>query len=415
MRVGQNSAGQWWLLDADDRPFFSRGVAAVNRFGRPNGPGANPGPYELAVDARYGGPDSHGFLAAVLARLRAWHCNTLGHGSGPEFCGHGLYLMETVGFRQSAPASETLIKVGGALLPDVFDPRWVASCDARAAEVCARHREDRQLIGYFTDHELQWAQPRPAGGSRRRDRPTLLQICLSLEPSFPAYHAAWEFVLAPHGGELAALAQAWEMAPNKEALRQLTLAETPLLSAGYRRDHERFTREFAHRYFHTCAAAIRRHDPNHLVLGCPFSASPGDAVLAESVAPAVDVLAVHGGEIDIFATIERYARATGLPVLLAEFSWTGEAFQKKATQERRALTTIERMLANGRQALARGFTHPALVGYAWSRWADDLEDEPPFGRGLVHVDDREAREHTELLADLNARAESLRIAAATSA
>jgi len=39
-------------------------------------------------------------------------------------------------------------------------------------------------------------------------RPSLLQICLSLEPSFPAYHAAWEFTLAAHGGELAAMARA---------------------------------------------------------------------------------------------------------------------------------------------------------------------------------------------------------------
>jgi hypothetical protein len=45
-----------------------------------------------------------------------------------------------------------------------------------------------------------------------------------------------------------------------------------------------------------------------------------------------------------------------------------------------------------------------VVGYAWPRWADTPEDQPPFGGGLVHVDDREAREHTELLADLNARA-----------
>ena len=58
-------------------------------------------------------------------------------------------------------------------------------------------------------------------------------------------------------------------------------------------------------------------------------------------------------------------------------------------------------------------TNPALVGYFWSPWADLAEDAaPPFGPGLVHIDDTEAREHTELFTELNLRAESLRRSAA---
>src|SRR5471032_1251353 len=34
IRVGQTRAGQWWLLDARDKPFFSKAVNAVNRAGR---------------------------------------------------------------------------------------------------------------------------------------------------------------------------------------------------------------------------------------------------------------------------------------------------------------------------------------------------------------------------------------------
>jgi hypothetical protein len=56
--------------------------------------------------------------------------------------------------------------------------------------------------------------------------PRLLQICLSMEPGFFAYHAAWEFVLAPHAGDLAALAREWRVdLPNKEVIRQRTVAE----------------------------------------------------------------------------------------------------------------------------------------------------------------------------------------------
>ena len=40
-RVGQ-ARGQWWLIDPHDRPFFSRGVTAVNRSGRIGGRWAAP-------------------------------------------------------------------------------------------------------------------------------------------------------------------------------------------------------------------------------------------------------------------------------------------------------------------------------------------------------------------------------------
>jgi hypothetical protein len=407
VRVARTEAGQWWLVDADNRPFFSRGVSTVNRFGRAAGRGAQPTAYELAVE-RSSGADAARFVQATLERLRSWHCNTLGPGTTPEFFERGMFFIETVGFRQAAP--ETTIKLAGAVLPDVFDPRWVDACDALAAEVCTPLRASRGLIGYCTDHGVRWSQP-GAGEAKRPERPSLLQICLSLEPSFPAYHAAWEFVLAPRGGELALLAKSWGIEPNKEALRQLTLADVALASAGYLRDQERFTREFAHRYFQTCAAAIRRSDPNHLVLGCTFETPPGAAVLAESVSPAVDLLAIHSDNAEVFESVEAYARATALPVLLTDFSWATESFlTAKPGAPRR--TTVERMLANGRASLTRAFAHPALVGYAWSHWADEPDDIPPFGRGVVHLDDVEAREHTELLTELNLRAESLHRAAA---
>ncbi|MES1167320.1 MAG: hypothetical protein ABUL68_04895, partial [Pseudomonadota bacterium] len=294
IRVGQTRAGQWWFLDPQDRPFFSCGVASVNRSGRAGGRSAQPGPYTATVDRLHGTDDPRKFAAAVLRRLRAWHFNTLGAWTTSEFFDRGMYYTEILGFRKIAP--ETTIKLGGASVPDVFDPRWAEACDQWAAALCLPRRESRELLGYFTDHELGWAQaagPAKSGrGAAKPARPSLLQICLSLEPSFPAYHAAWEFVLAPHGGELTALAKAWAIEPNKEALRQLTLADTPLGSPGYRVDQERFTREFARRYFQTCAAAIRRCDPNHLVLGCTFAQPPGAAVLAESMAPVVDVLAL---------------------------------------------------------------------------------------------------------------------------
>jgi hypothetical protein len=213
---------------------------------------------------------------------------------------------------------------------------------------------------------------------------------------------------------LAQLAAAWEIAlPNKEALRQLTRADTPLLSAGYLRDNERFTREFARRYFSTTAAAIRRSDPHHLVLGCRFGGPPGPAVLAECIYPQVDVLSANDYHDTLDQRMDIYWRANAMPILIGGFAWMGDYFTQRAQPgEPRGRTSVERMLARGRLALERAVGHPAVVGYAWHRWADLPDDGPPFGQGLVHIDDREAREHTELLSDINSRAEALRRAAA---
>lgn len=411
VRVGRTPAGQWWFIDGRNRPFFSRGVAGVNRYGRAGLRPAQAGPYEMTVARLHGVEDPRLFGLSTFDRLRAWHCNTLGPWSAPEFFGSGFFFTETVGFRHAAP--ESIIKLGGALLPDVFDPRWVTACHTLAAAVCPAQRGSEELLGYITDHGLQWAQPPIAAAAMRRpDRPTLLQICLSLEPSFPAYHAAWEFALAPHAGELTTLAAAWGIEPNKEALRQLTLADTPLTGENYRRDHERFTREFARRYMTTCAAAIRSHDPNHLVLGCDFESSPSLAVLAEFAYPAVDVLTMACRTPAVFEAVDRIARVSAMPVLITDFTWVGEEFTRPEKTPAHAATAVERMLSRGRATLARACTHPAAIGYTWASWADEPEDLPPFGRGLVHLDDREAREHTELLTEFNRQAEALRRRAA---
>ena len=416
VRVGLTRAGQWWFLDARDQPFISQGVNGLNRTGTTGTRTAQPGSYEATVDALYGTVEPKVFADAALARLPVWGFNTIGAWAGAEFLDRGVAYTEMMDFRQAAP--ETTIRLGGAKVPDVFDPRWVEACDQRAAQRALARVFSRELIGYFTDDDLVWAQPDGEAGTGEEDgtkrvaRPSLLQICLSLEPSFPAYHAAWEFTLAAHGGELTTMARAWDVTlPNKEALRQLTLADVALLGVGYRRDQERFSREFARRYFSVTAAAIRRHDPHHLILGCRFSANPGAAVLAECVAPQVDVLSLTCRDEKVLSRIEVANRVQGMPVLVGDFSWTGETFKRPtALGETPGLSPIERMLSRGRASLERACAHPALVGYAWARWADRDEQMPPFGEGLVRHDDREAREHTDALTDFNCRVFALRLA-----
>ena len=419
-RVAQARSGHWWLVDPAGHAFFSKGVAGVNRSGRMGGRLPQPGPYAMVTTAKFNAAEGHSFLRAAIQRLRGWQFNTLGAWTEAELSDQGMYYTEALSLGRCGP----VIHSAGAWLPDVFDPAWREAAEAQARELCAPHRGSRELIGYFTDSGLNWAQPQAelvaASAGRTSapyvvvdaepERPSLLQICLSLEPAHRAYHAAWEFVLATRRGDLGTLARDWAVElPNKETLRQLTQAEQPLTSAGYLRDQRLFAREFARRYYATCAAVIRAHDPDHLILGCRFETLPGEVVLAECVYPNVDVLSAQPRGENWEKTAQACQGVRAMPVLLVEANWTGEAFTRpSAKREPRGSTSVERMLKRGRAALERICAHRAVVGYEWSAWADAEGDEPPFGRGLVHLDDREAREHTELLTEMNNRAERVR-------
>jgi len=282
-RTGQTPEGRWSLVDPSGRPFF---LCAANE-----------------VHGTEGSPND------PVARLRTWGFNALGVGVDPTLREDGLPWIGTVDFC----AAGALINLAGARLPDVFDPEWPKAAAIRAGEVCLPFCERREVIGWITDDRPGWAQPNASG------KPALLQICLSLEPNTAAYHAAWEFVLALHRGRVESLAKAWGQPAlkNKEALRELTRNGQGLTSRSYLRDDARWSQEFARRYFALTAAAIRAHDPHHLVLGCRFGTRMSAAVLASCGAPSVDVPWIDLDEVE---------HVPPGPILAGDFTWVDARF-----------------------------------------------------------------------------------------
>lgn len=367
--LAQGADGRWSLLDPDGQTFFLRAVHGV-RAPRATADGDLP--------------------ADPATRLRAWGFNAVGFGAD-DAAGRddGLPFLAAVDFLGAGP----VLTGPGLRLPDVFDPEWSRRAQVRAAERCAPLADERALIGWAGDAALEWAQPAADG------RPALLQQCLSLEPGFAAYHAAWEFALALHGGRLDALARAWDTPiANKEVVRTLTRAEQALATRGYGRDDARWTREFARRYFAGASAAVRAADANHLFLGARSIGRAGGHVAAESVFPAVDGALADWRELP--------ARATNpaQPLIADAVGWSSAEFLRPLAGGRVGrLTALERMLRRARAGLARLERNPAVVGYAWARWKDEPGEQPPFAGGLVHANGAEAREHTELIAQFNAR------------
>lgn len=321
-----------------------------------------------------GGPGE----AATVEQLAGWSFNVLGPGSAPALREQGLPFVEALELRK---AGDFFFRLGGARLPDVFDPRWAVACEERLSGVTSR----RDRVGLITDSDLSWAQ---AGGAE--SRPTLLQICLSLDPRYSAYHAAWEFALAPYGGDFTQLARAWNLeGPNKEALRQWTIEDRLIEAPAYREAHTRFIAEFAQRYLRIAGELVRRHAPGTLLFGPPLPAGLG--TLAEAwvdVRVVTEAVPVGGG-----------------PVWFTNFSWV-PAGSRSASGGR--LSALERMHRDGRAALEALLRHPATVGYFWSEYAaGHRATEAPFGRGLLYADGLPAMEHVQPLAAINRVARTL--------
>ena len=255
-RVGQTQDGQWWWSDPLAGPRFMAGVSGVGR-GRSE--------------------------QTVIGRLRGWGFGLLVPPVAEVFCQRGLPHLVAL---ELSRAGDCLIRRAGVVVPDVFDPRWGEAVRQRVSLVSTT----ASVAGYLIDGELQWGGD--PGVAAPLAKPGLLQICLSLDPSHAAYHAAWEFVLATRSGGLAELARDWVFAlPNKETLRQMTQEEVVLDTPTYRIDLERFLREFSQRYHRTVGEAVRAGDGTRLGLSAPVSASTPVSVRAQAAASS-DVLLV---------------------------------------------------------------------------------------------------------------------------
>lgn len=396
-RLGRTHGGVWWLLTPEDEPVLLRAVAGVNRHGRAGPPPVRRSAYANTVANLYGTADPAAWERSTAGRLHTWGVDTVGPWADAGLVDRGFYFTALADFvRASVPT----LHGPGLRLPDVFDQRWPAAAAAHAAAIATPWAGRRELVGWFTDDALGW-------GYDGSTRVGLLQTCLSLEPSLAAHHAAWEFVLAANGGTLELLGRAWGVAlTRREHVRQLAREERPLGGAAFASDARRFARELARRYFSVVGPSIRAADPSHLVLGCRFAEPPPAGVreaCKENIIDAVSWRLKAGAPF----TRQADESAGDQPQWVTGGGLTHSDFRKLPLRDGTGPTRLERLLRAGREGLVAACRDQRTVGIEWTHWADGGYDAPPFGAGLVHADDHEAVEHTELITHLHARARSL--------
>ena len=246
--------------------------------------------------------------------------------------------------------------------PNVFHPDFEAACDWWARQRCAPYKDDPWLVGYFIDNELAW------WGNVSANKATGLWDAVAKKPdTHPAKKAM-----------LAYLKAQFPAAGGGDLIGQASPA-----------DKLGFLRLAAERYFAATTAAIRRADPNHMVMGCRFAGGPNGVhpVVMEVAGKYCDVVSFNHypwADLDrdvVFDSREKqvpvadlYREAhdrAGKPFFQTEWSFpaldTGRPCYHGAGQ--RFYTQAERVQAC--ELYARTLLSlPFFAGYSFFRWVD---------------------------------------------
>ena len=395
-RVVQRDDGRWWAIDPLGRGTVLLGIDHVKYQG--HGSQRTKRRRYLETNQRTFA-DKKAWSDDTLAKLKSWGFNMLGAGSDMEALSHrGLSHTVFLSMGDSLcnanlPAEYYICPNEHrpcSAFPNVFHPDFEAWCDYCARLKCAPNRDDPWLFGYFIDNELAWW-----------GRGGLSTGLFDAVSSLPDGHSA------------------------KAAQREF-LAGRGVSGAAKEEDKIAFLKLAAERYFSVASAAIRRYDPNHLVLGARFAGIGGaHAAVWEAAGKYCDLVTFNCYPwADLDRNVVKMSRASSAeraddafrklyetvrkPMMVTEWSFpaldsglpcTGGAGQRFRTQAER--TQASELFARTMLSL------PFMAGYDYFMWVD----EPPEGisdafpedsnYGLVAENGRPYAELTDMFARLH--------------
>lgn len=390
----QKIDGVWWLIDPAGKAFISKGVNHIS-YTADNAPSLGYSPYGRSTQEKYGSQTAWAEEAA--ARLRRWGFNTIGAWSND--------IMR----RQDIPYTLILniaVSAGGdwqrGIFPDVFSSEFEREARRIALTQCSKRADDIYLIGYFTDNELRW-------GPDWRSDDSLLFSYLKMDAESPGFQNAVQFLTQRHKA-IESFNQAWRS--NAESFESIGEMDKSSDTQARRQDEADFQEQIAHRYFQVCQEAIRKYDPNHLILGCRFAGYAPKPVL-QGMKDFVDILSYNSyNPRPPAGVLEEIHAITGKPIMIGEFSF--KAMDSGLPNTKGAAKPVQTQ-----QERAEGFTRyvsdlmdqPYIIGYHWFEYAD----EPAEGRfdgensnyGLVNIQDEPWEILTNEMTQTNRRVERM--------
>jgi hypothetical protein len=376
---------KWILLDPDGKPFLMRGV---NHFGD-------------GTHMPWNQKDRHGSAEAwrgdVAKRHLDWGFNYLPPSIGPSHIDPATlsgtksrdklvtrtdewkpdwYVATQMPFTIFLEVPKQYMSPPN--MGDVFGMEFIAAVEAKCANVCGQLKDNKQLIGYHFCHNPPWniaapsAEPwiadctRPGSAGLKQWVQLMRRVYGSIDRWRETYGVPiqeWsdiEKLEQPLNGYVSK-SRALE---DKEAFLQLICDQW-------------------HRVYHD---AIRRHDPNHLILGDrnTLHLQPSPSPWAYQIMKrylAVLSINVMGTRRMIEMRLETATRHWDGPILLAD---TGvgiyEGEPAKTGYQAADFAEYERCYID---LVTLGVEHPQIIGFGWCGW---FETPHPGGRsGLVEV------------------------------
>jgi hypothetical protein len=326
------TGGQSFFVTPTGEPFFSTGIdhVAIDQGGNTDH-STGQCPYCEAVQSQYS--STAAWATATVAQLRSWGFNSLGA------------FTDDSTFASQMPYS---VQLGMASGDDWFASSFVTNADQVAATQVTPLANDPNLIGWYTDSELDWG---PNGG----DVDTQLQHYLALPTGSPGLAVAQQYIGNPNG----------------------------------------FVYALATRYFSVTTAAIKMYDTHHLILGVKAEGQEIPPQLLEAASPYVDVWSIDDYSLTagfaqvidqiwpqylpVTPTFNNFEKYVKRPIMVAEYSFIGATAQTP--------DTVPGVLAvypnqTARAAAYTDYTAPLYEHAPWvvgDEWFEYV-DEPQGGR-----------------------------------
>ncbi|MBU0677370.1 MAG: hypothetical protein KJ626_04570 [Verrucomicrobia bacterium] len=402
VKVKEDGAGRYWF-SRGDQEFLSLGVCTVlprewNDF--PVGESYN-------VMGKSDG-NLTAWSDAVQKRLIGWKFNTLGAFSHYSlFNSTSLYHTRVIWFRNWYHEGRDM------RLVDVFDTNFVRDVEVDAAKIVPSCATNEYLLGYFVSNELPWYGER---GWPTSANVSMISRYMELQKNAPGKERLVSFLKEYYEDDFSALTAEW--ITKAESFSDL-LNEEEIIARVPR--HKLAVSAWcgvvAETYYRMCHDAIRRHDPDHLILGSRFATKVPVPVI-EACGKYSDVVSVNhysrSGDFDE-KLMGAVAALTGKPVLITEFSWRAEENSSGCRNNAGADVTVQTQQDRA-DAFERYATEllklPYMLGYHWFQYAD----QPPKGRGmdgedsnygLVDIADKPYEILLDSLSEINSRSSEI--------
>lgn len=404
-RLAKSADGVWWFVSPQGRREFLNTVTTVQ-------------PFQLGRDPRgvsFHSRDYDGTLGKYDGDLEGWAKKTVARVNDVGFKGLGAWC-HPVFHQLDVPITRdlNLWKHYGASNARLYHPDFAKIMDGVVKTAVKDLKDNPNLVGYFTDNELDWSDatigPRQYFDGLPVGDPNRVQVVNTIKavwPNLADYNAAWNVSLKD-----------W-----RELEAQPVLSREP--EAAYTKLFAVWLEKAAGDYFRISSELVRKHDPNHLILGVRFAGiAPREVVRASRDYTDAQSLNyyVPDAQLDreMFAMI--YAES-GQPMILSEYGF--HALDNRSGSRNvfgfQAQVPDQQARAEAYQLFTSRLARvPYVVGADWFQWSD----EPPSGRssdgedvnfGIVDVDDKPYEQLADAIRQVTPRLNPLHAASTTDA